>query len=169
MTGMTKYSEMAIAISKKIIEERKTIKEALTVQDLIEEGVDGELLNEVIRILDKSNNVFDTSTPPVFKDYVQQNIKRCESMLKEKLDDSVFNELRMLQEEPQLSVGIQYDSNNDTLCAADSGLPLNLVQYSSKSKVLLEQDMDNANIEIIMLDDEMKTYDCTAFDHKNLN
>lgn len=163
------YSEMAKSIVQILLCDPSDSKHAMSLYDLVALGVDGELLREVVDILDKSNHVFNTAQASAFEETVKNNIKECETLLRRGLDEAVLNEWTMLKEKPKVLIGIQYDKNNDRLQEADSGIPLGLNKYTATSAALLRSSVGEESRRMILLDGELKTFDGSDFTHNNLN
>lgn len=153
-------------IIEKILSSTNGTEDALTIYDLFEMGVDGPLLREVLEVLNKTGFVVDTHLPEAFDQVVANNIKACKKMIKETDSEAAISELKLLQKTPEILVGVYREIDNKRF--ADSGTPLFIKQYSSEERKLLHMATLNTKT-VVMIDENILSYDSEGFSHLMLN
>lgn len=162
-------SEYAKKIAKKIIESSRGLAESYLLMDLIDSGIDGELLVEIVDILDRSGFIVDTKIPTGLQETLNTNIKDCTRILNTKYDKKIAQELALLKEPAQVYLGCQFDKNSDNKCEADSGLPVISRRFNSSSSYLLRFPVKQIDKDVIVIDDKVVSFDNSKFSHRSVN
>lgn len=132
----------ALLIVEKIIKDASSINIRLTSDDLINSGVTGELLTEVIEILEKINMIADTGIPDAFERYAKENIKRLRKNLVFDADNVSITELKMLEQNSEIYIGVPLQKTPRGIMS-DSGEPLGVNHVNSKKELMKYSDIEN--------------------------
>lgn len=128
------YSKIAKTIVASIIQKTDGLENAPILEELEAAGVDNQLLDEVILLLDRCNLIYESGVPSYASDIAKNNI----SSLKRKIllsghNDSLLEaELKMLNQPAKIYLGVNYNKNHDNLYVkSDSGEILTIKKLNS--------------------------------------
>jgi len=163
------YSKTAENIVGAIIKEIQTAGHTLVIDDLIEQGVTGSLLNEVMKLLDRTNLVIDTQYPEYFEELVEKNVKRCQQELLSDIQAKTLAELAMLTNKGATLIGLFYDRQwEQRLVEADSGRCVVSKRFSESAKQLFSFASEGRDT-ICELDGEIVGVDRSGISIDNIN
>jgi len=147
--------QVAERIAQKIVKEVEGTETSFSLIDLVDSGVDGDLLVEVVEILNRSDFIVDLNLSDFWQKVASKNITECSKALVWNSDPATAEELKLLKEEPRIFVGCKFDRYSDTRMEADTGIPLMIRKYTKNSKALL-QDAIREDSEFVMIENSIK-------------
>lgn len=155
-------------IAIEIMNKTRSMKDAMDIYDLVESGVDGALLREVLEYLTKLGFVVDTHISDSFSKVAEKNIKECKMILEKSEIPSVRAELDLLLSKPNIFLGMRYGTADNAKVEADTGVPLLINKYGRNSNRLMRLS-GVVSKEVILMEGEIVSFDASMFNHKNLN
>lgn len=160
--------DVALDIALELINNTTNTEEAMDIYDLVESGVSGTLLREVLQYLTKFGYVVDTHFSESFKKVAENNIRECKNILSRSEIPSVRAELDLLQAKPNILLGVMFGTVDNIRTEADSGIPLLINKYGRTSTSLMKLS-GSASQQVILVDGEIVSFDASMLDHKNMN
>lgn len=128
------YSKIAKTIVASIIQKTDSLENAPILEELEAAGVDNNLLDEVLNLLDRCNLVYESGIPNYASDIAKNNI----SSLKRKIlisnneNKSLETELKMLNQPSKIYLGVNYNKRNENIYVkSDSGEILTIKKLNS--------------------------------------
>lgn len=158
------YCESAKRIALQIIRDVENLDTSFSLMELMDNGIDGELLAEVIEILNKIDFIVDTHLSEFWKNTAEKNKIECKKILNlhylhNKENIGKEEELKLLQEEPKIFIGCKFDKYSDKKIEADSGNPLFIRKFKRFSPALLDSSSREPKKELIIIDEDMVLLD----------
>lgn len=132
--------ERAILVVEQIIKDAASTNFRLTSDDLISSGITGDLLSEVVNILEKINMIADTGIPDSFERFAKENIRRLRKNLVFESNSVSMAELRMLEQDPEIYIGVPLQQTPKGIMS-DSGKPLGVTEINSKIDLMKYTDL----------------------------
>jgi len=161
------YSKIAKALVASIIQKTTGVESAPVLEELEASGVDNELLREVVQLLDRCNLVYESGVPDYASDIAKNNI----SSLKRKIligrtDKSLEEELRMLNEQPKIYLGVNYSRNTENMYVkSDNGEILTIKKMGNITD--LNNHIATHSDKVVYFNDELVFIDKNTSGHNN--
>jgi len=150
-----KYSKKALKIAQGIIKDSSSVDHRFRLEDLLQLGVTGNLLEEVVFVLDKCGMLADVTIDDAFEEVAADNIKRLKKELVVEKSKGKKAELALLQGEPYHYIGIPVPIHVRYV-AADTGIPFG-VPSTNDSFELFSRYFNTSYANSVILNGELVT------------
>jgi hypothetical protein len=163
------YSKIAKTIVASIIQKTNSVDDAPILEELEAAGIDSQLLEEVINLLDRCNLIYESGVPSYATDIVKNNI----STLKRKIllygadNQRLEEELRLLNQPSKIYLGVNYNKNNENIYVkSDTGEILTIKKINSLED-LNSHIVSNKDV-VVYFNDELVFIDKNTSGYNNL-
>jgi hypothetical protein len=162
------YSKIAKAVAASIIQKTKGIDSAPVLEELQASGVDNDLLQEIVHLLDRCNLIYESGVPDYATDIAKNNISSLKrKILLGKTDKCIEEELRLLNQPVKIYLGINYSRNTENMYVkSDNGEILTIKKMSNVAD--LNNHIATHSDKVVYFNDELVFIDKNTSGHINL-